>query len=202
MESARLPLTCLLCNEDVGLQSRSHQSRLRTGSQQPPESLLVTDGLSEGQILTPSGKRAKVFWWQLSVRRSALYSDCDGYSIFMWTPICFPVLPRGSVTLLPPFQYFLSTCWLSCLEFKTGSYISTSSPFAYPYLLFKIQPLFHKTLCRQGRCCSLQLGIVFCSPPGPGTEGPQGDSHPRAFFFQALASFIWLHPPRDLPSRH
>lgn len=141
-------------------------------------------------------ERAKVFWWQLSVRRSALYSGVMDI-LFSWTPICFPVLPRGSVTLLPPFQYFLSTCWLSCLEFKTSSYISTSSPFAYP-----LPPFLKSSLCfirpsaGRARCCSLQLGIVFCSPPGPGTEGPQGDSHPRVFFlpssWQALSGYI--HP--------
>lgn len=180
MESARLPLTCLLCNEDVGLQSRSHQSRLRSGSQQPPDPL-VTDGLS-GQILTPAGP--KVFWWQLSVHESSSVFRCDGYSIFMDSNL-LPCHSQGSVTLLPPFQYFLSTCWLSCLEFKTSSYVHIFPLRLPPTSFLKSSLCFIRPSAGRARCCSLQLGIVFCSPPGPGTRRTTETATPRAFFLQA-----------------
>ena len=55
----QIALDLLLCSEHVGLPSRSHQSkatpRLRIRSQQPPESLLVTDGNDEGSSLTSRG---------------------------------------------------------------------------------------------------------------------------------------------------
>ena len=195
MESARLPLTCLLCSEDVGLQSRSHQSKATPGWEGEASNLqnpsLVTDGLSESSFLPPSRNRLRCSGGscqsadQLCIQVWRVFYLCGLQS----APLSFP-------EVLWPFSLIFNIFWALVGFYFLNSRLAltypASSPFAYPPPPFlKSSLCFIRPSTGGARCCSLQLGIVFCSPPGPGTEGPQEDSHRRAFFSsKLLASFI------------
>ena len=165
-------------------------------TRQPPESLLVTDGLSESSFLPPSRNRLRCSGGscqsadQLCIQVWRVFYLCGLQS----APLSFP-------EVLWPFSLIFNIFWALVGFYFLNSRLAltypASSPFAYPPPPFlKSSLCFIRPSTGGARCCSLQLGIVFCSPPGPGTEGPQEDSHRRAFFlpssWQALSSYT--HP--------